>query len=177
MSIIENDFSKEEKKWSPLIGQIILDFANIEEFFYEVINFYLRKSIIKTDDINGSFDKRLDLFVKIIKSELTLSLVDKNKLDLAIKQIQNHKTTRNLVAHNSIGLMVNEDENGNMRISGYQIVGRKNEKVYINLEMLENSAKSISTSRKNLGEILLVFYEHLHKTYDRETLAHLLRSD
>lgn len=163
MDNTEHSFTQEEDKWAPLIGKVILDFANIEDFFHQVISFYLQKSIIKKEDLSEKFENQLALFGRVLRAELVLSKVDDEKLVSALKAIKTHRVTRNLVAHNSLGLSVLEDKDGNLKIGGFGMDGRKGKTLYMDYETLRMNSIAISKIRSDLSDIMMLFYSHQAK--------------
>lgn len=175
MDAAEVDFYYEEKKWAPLIGKFILDFANIEEFLHVVIHFYFKETLLDEEDIPDNLLKRIKLFEKVLLNRILVEASDKEKLAEAVSKVRQLIPIRNLVAHNSLGLVVEEDAEGAMRIGGFEITGRKKKEVFLNYESLSEKVKQLEFCRNQLSELLLVFYAVLKEEKKRKDMAGLLR--
>ena len=175
MDGVEVDFYYEEKKWAPLIGKFILDFANIEEFLHEVMRYYFMDTLLDEEDIPDNLLKRIKLFEKILVNRILTEASDKEKLAEAISKVRQLIPIRNLVAHNSLGLIVEENAEGVMRIGGFEITGRKKKEVFLNYESLSEKVKQLEACRNQLSELILVFYAVLKEEKTRKGIAGLLR--
>lgn len=172
---VENVFDKEESKWVPLVGQFIFDFATIEDYLHQVIEHHLSNTHIGINDISTSLPKRIKLFEKILIEGVLTDSPDLEKFKEVIKKILELVKVRNLVAHNSLGLAIYEKE-GELRVGGFQINGRKDGEYFIDYESLKNNSFTLSNCRKELGEVMLEFYTSAHKNSERKALAKLLRA-
>lgn len=169
------NFEYEEKRWAPLIGKFILDFANIEEFLNEVIRHHIRDTLLDESYMPDNLGKRIKLFEKILKKDILDNPKDKAKLTKVVKDIQDLVPIRNLVAHNSLGLVVEENAKGQMRIGGFQITGRKNKSVYLDYKSLADKVKQLETYRNTLFELVLIFHKVLADEIKRKNMATALR--
>ena len=175
MDALEVNFEYEEKRWVPLIGKFILDFANIEEFLNEVIRHHLRNTLLNEADMPDNLGKRIKLFEKILKKDVLDNPKDKAKLTQVVKDIQDLVPIRNLVAHNSLGLIVEENAKGQMRIGGFQITGRKNKAIFLDYKSLAAKVKQLETYRNTLLELVLIFHKVLADEIARKNMAAALR--
>lgn len=171
---VEEKFEDEEKKWVPLIGQFIFDFANIEDYLHQVIQYYLSSTQIRSDDISTSLPKRISLFKRILLSNVVKEPAKQKIFEETINQILELVEIRNLVAHNSLSLSLYEKD-GNFHVSGFEISGRKKDK-FLTYDDLKEKSVQLNSCRKKLSEFMLDFYLITHEESKRKALANMLVS-
>lgn len=171
---IEITFNEEERRWVPLIGQFIFDFANIEDFLDQVIQHHLLETQIIIDDLSTSLPKRIYLFEKILVEDVLKNSKNLTDIKRTIKKLQPLIKVRNLIAHNSLGLGIYEKD-GELRIGGFEINGKKDKDFILNYATFCDRALELSYCRKKLGEIMLEFYSVTHDKSKQKSLAKLLK--
>ncbi len=171
---VEEKFEDEEKKWVPLIGQFIFDFANIEDCLYQVIQNHLSNSQITDEDITSILAKRIKLFKRILLEKVIKDPDKQMDFEILVNQILELVEIRNLVAHNSLGLSLYE-KNGNFHVGGFEISGRK-KNTSLTYEDFKDRCLQLSSCRKRILEVMLDFYSISHEESKRKALANLLSS-
>ena len=114
---IENSFEQAEQLWAPVIGLFILEFATIEDFLHTVISWYLEGKHMTEADLKDGLPTRLTLFKKII-NEIIQSQQDRLKLESSVDGVRKLIHTRNLLAHNSLSLEMEETADGSIKAIG-----------------------------------------------------------
>ncbi len=157
------NFNKAEAEWIPLIGQFILDFAFIEDSIHTVISDYLNKSLIKESYLSDRIETRIELFEEIIKAS---DAQDGTKIKSLTAEIKNLRPTRNLLAHNALGLVYEEKE-GVLKEIGFEITAKK-KTTSIKLDSLKKQAARLTKCRDQLTEVMIIFLRERFKAYERE---------
>jgi hypothetical protein len=157
--IVENSFEQAEQVWAPVIGQFILEFATIEDFLHSVISEYLRDKHVTESDLKESLPSRLSLFKKIIFERLE-SHQDRQKLNSSVEGIGHLVKTRNLLAHNSLSLEMEETQEGTIRAIGPVISGRRDPNMTITLGTLRLRLSDLKRHRNEMSDLLSVFHTH-----------------
>lgn len=148
------NFDKAEEKWIPLIGQFMFDYSSIEDSIHHVIQYAIRKTIIGSEDITDRLEQRIKLFQRVILSFLK-EKEDKDRLKLVVKRVQALKTTRNLIAHNPVNLAFKVGPGRSLKMLGFQISSKKNEKVFVNLTGFKQRVKELRECRAKLSELMM----------------------
>ena len=161
-AITEDSFEQAELVWSPVIGQFILEFATIEDFLHSVISWYLRDKHVTEFDLKDGLPSRLSLFRKII-IEILESQQDKAKLSSAVEGIGALVKIRNLLAHNSLSLEMEETQEGTIRAIGPIISGRKDPSTSITLETLVLKLSELKRHRNDMADLLSIFHAYTLK--------------
>lgn len=152
-------FEEATKLWSSAVGEFIVEFTQIEQLLHFVIERHLRDSLIKSEHLADSFENRINLMKLIFKDKVTEDTY--LELDKLCQTIMRLKDIRNLLAHNSIVLVVEKNSAGEIRLGEYEVASLKNKRKSIKyaklikeIEILKNSVKALaaiianSTSRK-----------------------------
>lgn len=152
-------FEEATKLWSSAVGEFIVEFTQIEQLLHFVIERHLRDSLIKSEHLADSFENRINLMKLIFKDKVTEDTY--LELDKSCQTIMRLKDIRNLLAHNSIVLVVEKNSAGEIRLGEYEVASLKNKRKSIKyaklikeIEILKNSVKALaaiianSTSKK-----------------------------
>ncbi len=157
-------FETAQAEWAPVIGHFILEFATVEEFVHQVLTWYLRKTHLRESDIELVSKTRLNLFERIMLERLT-NPKQRKSLTKAVAGIHNLRPTRNLLAHNALGLEFARHVNGDFKMIGIVVSDvRRNDKS-IDLATLKTRLATVISHRKVLSDVMSVFY--------RETMPNL----
>lgn len=175
MTAIDASFEKEEAKWIPLIGHFIFDFANIEDYLHQVIQHHIGDTQIEVTDISESLPKRLKLFRKILTETVFTNSAQIERVTTAVEATLELVPTRNLVAHNALSLALYEVD-GAYQVSGFQISGKRNKDTYLGFDDLKEKGSRLNELRNTFTEVIMDFYEILHKDRERKAMATLLRN-
>jgi len=156
---MNDDFNIEEERWIPLIGRVIIDFAYIEDSLYRVIQSHLKNTQITYKNLRDTFDIQLALFEKIFISDI----LDAEEVLGLIKKFTTEanrlKNIRNVIAHNSLGLMFDRKESGEMEMIGFEIENKTNQNVSINYDTFEIHTEELKACRGNLEKLMGIFEE------------------
>ena len=127
-------FEEAEKLWSSAIGEFIIQFTQIEQLLHFVIERHLRNTLIKNENLADSLENRVNLMKLILKNKLT----DEGFLELekSCQTIMRLKDIRNLLAHNSIVLAVEQNNVGEIRLGEYEVASLKNKNKSIKYKKL-----------------------------------------
>lgn len=152
-------FEEATKLWSSAVGEFIVEFTQIEQLLHFVLERHLRDSLIKSEHLADSFENRINLMKLILKNKVTEETY--LELDKSCQTIMRLKNIRNLLAHNSIVLVVEKNSAGEIRLAEYEVASLKNKRKSIKyaklikeIEILKNSVKALaaiianSTSKK-----------------------------
>ena len=153
---VEDSFELAEQVWAPVIGQFILEFATIEDFLHSIISEYLKDKHVTESDLKDSLPSRLSLFKKIVSERLD-SQQDRQKLNSCIDGISNLVKTRNLLAHNSLSLEMEETQEGTIRAIGPIISGRRDLNMTITLGTLRLRLSDLKRHRNEMGDFIPLF--------------------
>jgi hypothetical protein len=159
---VEDSFELAEQVWAPVIGQFILEFATIEDFLHSIISEYLKNKHVTESDLKDSLPSRLSMFKKIVSERLD-SQQDRQKLNSSVDGIANLVKTRNLLAHNSLSLEMEETQEGTIRAIGPVISGRRDPNMTITLGTLRLRLSDLKRHRNEMSDFLSLFHTHIPK--------------
>lgn len=154
MSDADVNFDKAEEKWIPLIGQFMFDYSSIEDSIHHVIKYATGKTIINAEDITDRLEQRIKLFQRVMLAFLK-EKEDKDKLKGVVKRMLSLKTTRNLIAHNPVNLAFKVGPGRSLKMLGFQISSKKNEKVFVNLASFKKRVKELRECRVMLSVLMM----------------------
>lgn len=159
---IENSFEQAEQVWAPVIGLFILEFGTVEDLLHSVISWYLRDKYVTELDLKEGLPNRLALFKKILQ-EILVTRQDQAKLNSCVEGIRDLVETRNLLAHNSLSLELEETKEGTLRAIGPVISGRRNPKKSITLGALKIKLETLKRHRDEMADLLAIFHRSTFK--------------
>jgi hypothetical protein len=154
----EHIFEQEEMVWAPAIGLFILEFATIEDFLHTVISWYLKDKHLVEADLKEGLPTRLTLFKKIM-NEVVQTQQDRLKLESSVEGVRKLITTRNLLAHNSLSLEMEETSDGSIKAIGPVVAGRRDPNMSLTLDALRLRLSEVKRHRNELADLLSVFSE------------------
>lgn len=160
--LIEESFDEAEQVWAPVIGLFILEFATIEDFLHTVISWYLKDKHVTELDLKEGLPSRLTLFKKILLGVLETQQ-DRAKLESSVEGIRKLVDTRNLLAHNSLSLELEESKEGTLRAVGPIISGRRNPNNSITLSGLRSKLVTLKRHRDEMADLLAIFHRATFK--------------
>lgn len=155
----QHNFEEAEDLWAPVIGHFILEFATVEDFLHSVISWYLRDTHVTESDLREGMPGRLSLFKKIL-SGMVETQQDRVKLETSVKGVKNLVQTRNLLAHNSLSLEMEETHDGTIRAIGPVIAGRRDPATTITLGALRLKLSELKRHRNDIADLLVIFHAH-----------------
>ena len=156
---INVNFLLAEKQWIPLIGKFIVDFASVEDSLHQVVKHHVRNTFINSEWFAERFEDQLKIFEDVMTSEILVDELDIKKLHLFVATIKQLKQTRNLIAHNSLGLSFEENETGEMKAIGFTIDGKRKKGYSINFDKLSDESKRLTNCRSMLCKLMMKFHE------------------
>ena len=156
---VEDSFEQAEQVWAPVIGQFILEFATVEDFLHSIISEYLKGKHVTESDLKDSLLNRLALFKKIVTERLG-SQQDQQKLNSIVCGISNLVKTRNLLAHNSLSLEMEETQEGAIRAIGPIMAGRRDPNMTITLDALRLRLSDLKRHRNEMSDFLPLFHRN-----------------
>lgn len=162
------NFLYAERKWIPVIGKFIIDFASIEDSLHHVVSYHLRDTYVQPNWFAEKIKEQIAIFKEVMLSEVLDAKEDEEKLNLLVSQILQLKQTRNLIAHNSLSLSFVEDEQGRISAAGFEIGGKRNINFSINYDQLVKEMKRLEKSRSQLHTFMLKFHEYEYKKVKAE---------
>ena len=129
---MNDDFQTEEARWIPNIGRFIIDFAYIEDSLYRVIQSHLKNTQISYKNLREIFDSDyVDLFKNIFISDISQTEEVRKLIKEFTTEANNLRPIRNAIVHNSLGLMFERKETGEMEMIGFEIENKtKQNKTY-----------------------------------------------
>ena len=164
------NFTKQEEKWIPLIGKFVIDSANIEDSIFIVIEKHLKDEINKYKNLDNNFYKQLELFQEIFLDQLSHNDEDKKLLSKFIDEAKRLRQIRNLIAHNSLGLMFIDRGNGEIEMVGFEIENKSDKSISINYEGFKEAVADIKKCRSDLATLLMEYHnkeaEEIRKQID-----------
>ena len=152
----EDGFEQAEIAWAPVIGHFILEFATIEDFLHTVISWYLKDKHLMETDLKEGLPTRLTLFKKIMQG-IVQSHQDRSKLESSVEGIRKLISIRNLLAHNSLSLEMEESADGSIRAIGPVVAGRRDVDLSLTLDALRLRLSEVKRHRHDLADLLGVF--------------------
>ncbi len=152
---IEDSFDSEEKQWTPLIGEFIIHSANIEDAVFRFNQKYLKTTLVEQKNLKtNNFENQLNLFKKIYLDRFENKNCDIELLQSFLNISKRLRKTRNTIAHNSLGLVFEEQTDGQMKLVGFEIENKEKVDVSININQFQNSVEEIKECRKCLENLL-----------------------
>ena len=152
----EHIFEQEELVWAPPIGLFILEFATIEDFLHTVISWYLKDKHLLEADLKEGLSTRLTLFKKIM-SDVVQAQHDLSKLESSVEGVRKLISIRNLLAHNSLSLEMQEASDGTIKAIGPVVSGRRDPNMSLTLDALRLHLSELKRHRNNLADLLGIF--------------------
>lgn len=146
-------FEEAAKLWSIVVGEFIIEFTQIEQLLHLVIAKYLTQTLIKNEHLTESFEKRIKLFKEIMQSKLAEN--DFVELDKLCQTVMRLKNTRNLIAHNSLVLEVEQNSDGELRISEYVVASLINKNKAIRFKKLQSEVANLKSTVKQMSDIVV----------------------
>ena len=159
---VEKSFEQTEQIWAPVIGSFILEFATIEDYLHSVISWYLSDKFLTEADLRESLTSRLSLFKKIMHSLIDMQH-NRFQLENSVEGIRKLISIRNLLAHNSLSLEMEQTSEGSIREIGPIISGRRDPDSSITLDALKLKLFDIKRYRNDLEDLLVIFHKHTYK--------------
>ncbi len=156
---INVNFLLAEKQWIPLIGKFIVDFASVEDSLHQVVKHHVRNTFINSEWFAERFENQLKIFEDVMTNEVLVEESDIKTLHVFVSTIKQLKQTRNLIAHNSLGLSFQENETGEMKAIGFTIDGKRKKGYSINFDMLVNESQRLTNCRAALNKLMMKFHE------------------
>jgi hypothetical protein len=154
------NFLLAERQWVPLIGRFIFDFVCLEDSIHSVIRYHIRNTVDQSDLFIDRFEEQIKIFESVMCKHILQTSADKESLKSIVSRMKQLKTTRNLIAHNALGLMFKEKRNGEMIVVGFVIENKKNKKVTISLDQLKERTRELRSCRNDMSKLMLIFHEH-----------------
>lgn len=152
----EHVFEEEEKVWAQPIGLFILEFATIEDFLHTVISWYLKDKHFLEADLKEGLATRLSLFKRIM-NDFVQTQPDRSKLESSVEGVRKLIPIRNLLAHNSLSLEMEETSDGSIKAIGPVVAGRRDPNMSLTLEALRMRLSEVKRHRNNLADLLGIF--------------------
>ncbi len=155
MNEIDYNFDIEEQRWTPLIGEFIIHSANIEDAVFRFNEKYLKATLVEQKNLKtNNFENQLNLFKKIYLDRFENKNCDIELLQSFLNISKRLRKTRNTIAHNSLGLVFEEQTDGQMKLVGFEIENKEKVDVSININQFQNSVEEIKECRKCLENLL-----------------------
>lgn len=152
------DFKEKEKEWVLPIGKFIIDSANIEDDIYRLTEEYLKQTLIKRKDLRNNFPNQIRLFETIYREQYVNTTEDEGKLTQFIVEAKRLRKFRDLIAHNSLGLMF-EEQNGEMKMIGFEVENKERKDFSTNLCEFNGAVEDIKNCRVLLDELMEVHFQ------------------
>ena len=153
-------FHAAEEKWAPQIGKFILDFVCIEDSIYEVVLHYVNTTLIHEEALSQKFATRISLFQKILKEKILEDEADIKLLNKSVSSIHSLLPTRNLIAHNSLKLVFEDNEDGELVERGFEISGRKKPENSITYADLCEKVLKLNQCRQDFLSLMMKFEKY-----------------
>ena len=155
---MNDDFQTEEERWITCIGRFIIDFAYIEESLYRVIQSHLKNTQISYKNLRDKFDSNyVDLFKNIFISDISQTEEVRKLIKEFTTKANNLRPIRNTIAHNSLGLMFERKETGEMEIIGFEIEDKTKQNISINYDTFVKHMGALKVCRSNLEKLMEIF--------------------
>ena len=151
MEKIQN-YEEAEKLWSSAVGEFIIAFTQIEQLLHLVIEKYLSETLIENEHLADGLENRIKLMKLILKIKVTEEKF--TELEKLCQNIMRLKDIRNLLAHNSIVLMIDKSSAGEIRIGEYEVASLKNKQKSIKYAKLIKETEVLKDSIKKIAEII-----------------------
>lgn len=141
-------FTCSEDRWSNLIGSFIIDFSCCEELVEIISNKYTKlNNLPKADNLNDRF---LIFRLSILKNSSDFNLQD--KLDVTINALKSLKSVRDTLAHNSLSILVSENEQGKV-LKAELILADKLGKAALTLLEFEQKVNEMKCIRREVEDL------------------------
>lgn len=154
---MNDDFQVEEKKWIPYIGRFIIDFAYIEDSIFRVIQSHLKSTHISHNSLNTNFSIQLSLFENIFINEILHTDEVMTLIENFVNESNRLRAIRNAIAHNSLGLLFERKDNGEMEMIGFEIENKTNQNVSINYDTFVKHTEALEVCRGDLEQLMEIF--------------------
>jgi hypothetical protein len=141
------------KLWSAVVGEFIIEFTQIEQLLHIVIEKYLADKFIANEHLLDSTENKINLMKLIMKEQLTdQKFLELEKLCQTILRL---KEIRNLIVHNSLVLVVEQNNIDEIKVGEYEIGSLKKKKKSINYKKLLSETKELKETIKKISIIIV----------------------
>jgi hypothetical protein len=154
---MSDDFKFEEEKWIPHIGRFIIDFAYIEDSLYTVIKSHLKNTHISQNSLKTSFNVQLSLFKEIFLNEVSNTDEIMVLIESFVDEVSRLRVIRNAIAHNSLGLLFERKDNGEMEMIGFEIENKTKQNVSANYDTFIRHTEELKACRGDLEKLMEIF--------------------
>jgi hypothetical protein len=160
---MNDDFKVEEEKWIPHIGRFIIDFAYIEDSIFRIIESHLKNTRINHNSIKTNFNIQLSLFEEIFVNEISNTDEVITVMENFVNESNRLRVIRNAIAHNSLGLLFERKDNGEMEMIGFEIENKTKQNVSINYDTFVSNTEALKMCRGNLEQLMEIFQRNEDK--------------
>jgi len=154
--MMDVNFEKAEKEWAPVVGRFIVDFVMIEDAMSDVIE--KNRHRLTDKELKGldRFKTKRKLYLKVMR--LYLEPMDVARLHEVMVKVKELYEVRNLLAHNSLSFVYEQESDEKLKVVGFQVIGKKNE-LSMNLSELKKKVQELQFERKRFSELSMAYYE------------------
>ncbi len=146
-------FEDAKRLWSTAVGEFIIEFTQIEQILHLVIERYLTDKLVTNENLVDSIENRIKLMQLIIKDKLT----EKNFFELQkhCQTLLRLKDTRNLIVHNSLVLIIEQNNLGEIKVGEYEIGSLRKNKKSIKYTRLVSDINQLKKTITQLSAIIV----------------------
>jgi hypothetical protein len=149
----EKEFEITKKRWANLIGEFIVEFAEIESNLSFILLKDAKEKLMADYKLPFNFSAKLRRATEVLQTKMTES--EYKKYTELKERIEELVEDRNLIAHNTLSITVLINAKEEVMLGDYVIARDSDVDTYITNEMLKECTKKVAICSKELTDMLV----------------------